>query len=267
MGKVRKTLFAAAITLITIFLFSGHAFSLTGEEVAMEVEKARRGFLDSKSKLVMTLINASGAKSLREMSNKMLEKPKDSKTEGDKSIIVFLSPADVKGTGLLTYERLDREDDQWLYLPALRRTKRIASKNKSGSFMGSEFAYEDISAQSLEKYTYSDAVHEETLNGIVCYKYERYPKSKYSGYTKQVVWADKKNFITIKTDYFDRKRELLKTAIFSDYEKKKGVWRIGKIHMKNHQNKKETILEWLEDEIQTGLKERDFTKRMLSRQR
>jgi hypothetical protein len=267
MRKAKNGITATVIAFFTMVLFSSHALGLTGEEVAMEVEKARRGFSDSKSRLVMTLINASGAKSLRKMSNKMLEKPKDSKTEGDKSIIVFLSPADVKGTGLLTYERLDREDDQWLYLPALRRTKRIASKNKSGSFMGSEFAYEDISAQSLEKYTYSNAVNEETLNGIACYKYERYPKSKYSGYTKQVVWADKKTFITIKTDYYDRKRELLKTAIFSDYKKTKGVWRIGKIHMKNHQNKKETILEWLEDKIQTGLKERDFTKRMLSRQR
>lgn len=261
-----KTLFAAAIAFLSIVLLSTHAFSLTGKEVAMEVEKARRGFVDSKSSLVMTLINASGTKSLRAMSNKMLEKPRDSKTDGDKSIIVFLSPPDVKGTGLLTYERLDREDDQWLYLPALRRIKRIASKNKSGSFMGSEFAYEDISAQSLEKYTYSDAVNEETVNGIACYKYERYPKSKYSGYTKQIVWADKRNFITLKTDYYDRKRDLLKTAIFSDYKKIKGVWRIGKIHMKNHQNKKETILEWQEDEIQTGLQERDFTKRMLSRQ-
>jgi outer membrane lipoprotein-sorting protein len=267
MRKVRYTAAATALTFFTTVFIASYAFGLTGDEVAMEVEKARRGFSDSKSKLVMTLINASGAKSLRKMSNKMLEKPKASKTEGDKSIIVFLSPADVKGTGLLTYERLDREDDQWLYLPALRRIKRIASKNKSGSFMGSEFAYEDISAQSVEKYTYSDAVNEETVNGIACYKYERYPKSKYSGYTKQVVWADKETFITIKTDYYDRKRELLKTAIFSDYEKTKGVWRIGKIHMKNHQNKKETILAWQEDHIQTGLKERDFTKRMLSRQR
>jgi len=266
MGNATKTSLATAIALLSVVLLSARAFSLTGEEVAVEVEKARRGFSDSKSRLVMTLINASGDKSLREMNNKMLEKPKGSKTEGDKSIIVFLSPADVKGTGLLTYERLDRDDDQWLYLPALRRIKRIASKNKSGSFMGSEFAYEDISAQSLEKYTYSNAVNEETLNGIACYKYERYPKSKYSGYTKQVVWADKKNFITMKTDYYDRKQELLKTAIFSDYKKMKGVWRIGKIHMKNHQNKKETILEWQEDEIQTGLQERDFTKRMLSRQ-
>ena len=133
--------------------------------------------------------------------------------------------------------------------------------------MGSEFAYEDVTAQSLEKYTYSDAVTQETVNGIACYKYERYPKSKYSGYTKQIVWADREKYITIKTDYYDRKRELLKTATYSGYEKRKGVWRIGKIHMKNHQNKKETILEWQEDEIQTGLKERDFTKRMLSRQR
>ena len=150
MRKAGNVWFAAVITLLTMVVVSSDAFGLTGEEVAMEVEKARRGFSDSKSKLVMTLINASGAKSLRKMSNKILEKPKDSKTEGDKSIIVFLSPADVKGTGLLTYERLDREDDQWLYLPALRRIKRIASKNKSGSFMGSEFAYEDISPNPLK---------------------------------------------------------------------------------------------------------------------
>jgi hypothetical protein len=217
MRKAGNVWFAAVVTFFTIILFSAHSFGLTGEEVAMEVEKARRGFLDSKSKLVMTLINASGAKSLREMSNKMLEKPKASKTEGDKSIIVFLSPADVKGTGLLTYERLDREDDQWLYLPALRRIKRIASKNKSGSFMGSEFAYEDVTAQSVEKYTYSDAVIEETINGIPCYRYERYPKSKYSGYTKQVVWQTEKNIspsrqiITTENENFKRQQCTLST--------------------------------------------------------
>jgi hypothetical protein len=88
MRKARNVWFAAVITLLTMGLVSTDAFGLTGDEVAMEVEKARRGFSDSKSRLVMTLINASGAKSLREMSNKMLEKPKGSKTEGDKSIIL-----------------------------------------------------------------------------------------------------------------------------------------------------------------------------------
>ena len=132
--------------------------------------------------------------------------------------------------------------------------------------MGSEFAYEDISSQSVEKYTYSKAVGEEIVNGIPCYRYERYPKSKYSGYTKQIVWADKSNFNTIRTDYFDRKKELLKTAVFSNYKKIKGIWRVGKIHMKNLQNKKETILVWEADDIQGGLKKRDFKKRMLSRQ-
>ncbi|MBW1771832.1 MAG: outer membrane lipoprotein-sorting protein [Deltaproteobacteria bacterium] len=263
----RKSLFLiiAAASLL-LFTTPSHSFSMTGDEVAMAVEKARRGFKDSESKLVMTLINASGAKSLREMASKMLEKPEGSQTDGDMSIITFLSPADIKGTGLLTHEKLDREDDQWLYLPALRRVKRIASKNKSGSFMGSEFAYEDISSQSVEKYTYSKAAGEETVNGIPCYRYERYPKSKYSGYTKQIVWANKKNFTTIKTDYFDRKKELLKTAVFSDYKKIKGIWRVGKIYMKNLQNKKETILVWEADDIQGGLKKRDFKKRMLSRQ-
>jgi outer membrane lipoprotein-sorting protein len=265
MGK-RKTLLIMTTFLSLLAGIGPPSFALSGEEVAMKVERARRGFKDSRSMLLMTLINASGAASWRKMSSRMLEKPGDSKTEGDKSIIVFLSPADVKGTGLLTHEKLDREDDQWLYLPALRRIKRIASKNKSGAFMGSEFAYEDISSQSVEKYRYGPGVEEEVIADIPCFKFERYPKSKYSGYTKQIVWADKENFTTIKVEYYDRKRERLKTAIFSDYKETKGVWRVQKIHMKNHQNRKETILSWEEDKVQTGLKERDFTKRMLSRQ-
>lgn len=265
MKKANIVFFVALLVSIQLFASTGYVFALTGYEVAQRVEKAGEGFEDSISSLTMTLINSNGGKSIRKMTMKILEGSAGSKSEGDRSIITFLSPADIKGTGLLTYENLDRDDDQWLYLPALKRIKRIASKNKSGSFMGSEFSYEDISSQALEKYTYGKAVTRDMVDGVSCYKFERYPKDKDSGYTRQIVWVHDTEYTVQKTEYYDRKKELLKTASFSGYRKIKGVWRTGRIHMMNHQNRKETILEWTVEELKTGLKKRDFTKRMLTR--
>lgn len=249
---------------ILFSLIATSLFATSSYDVALKAESARSGFLDAKSKQKMVLINASGKESIREMESKNLEKPLGSKTEGDKSLIEFLSPADVAGTKLLTYENFDRDDDQWLYLPALKRVKRIASKNKSGSFMGSEFSYEDISSWSIEKYNYKGEATEEKFNEIECYKYERIPKDKYSGYTKQLVWVNKENFTVVKIEYFDRKSELLKVAMFEN-QKIKGVWRTKKIQMKNLQSRKETILTWENDEIKLGLKEKEFSKRVLKR--
>ena len=184
---------------------------------------------------------------------------------GDKSLMEFLSPADVKGTKFLNYEHLDKEDDQWLYLPALKRVKRIASKNRSGSFMGSEFSYEDLGSFNIEKYRYSGEAEEVTVGGVKLYKTERVPVSKNSGYTKQVSWMDAENFLTRKVEYYDRKHELLKTATFQDYKKIGGVWRIGKIVMENHQNDKQTILIWKKERVKTGLGAKDFRKRVLKK--
>jgi hypothetical protein len=177
----------------------------------------------------------------------------------------FLTPADVKGTKFLSYEHADKDDDQWLYLPALKRVKRIASKNKSGSFMGSEFSYEDLTAFNIDKYNYSGDAEEVTVDGNKMFKSERIPNSKNSGYTKQVSWTTVDTFLTMKVEYYDRKKELLKTAIFEDYKKIGGVWRIGKITMINHQNDKKTTLVWKDETIKNGLKDRDFHKRVLKK--
>ncbi|HHH19726.1 MAG TPA: outer membrane lipoprotein-sorting protein [Campylobacterales bacterium] len=184
-------------------------------------------------------------------------------TNGDKSIATFLSPADVKGTKTLTHEHIDRDDDQWLYLPALKRVKRIASRNKSGSFMGSEFSYEDIGNQNYQKFSYTGEAQEVDLNGVKCYKGARIPNDKNSGYTQQISWVDTTNFLIQKVEYYDRKKELLKTALFSDYRQIDGVWRVGKIEMTNHQNDKSTILIWKEDKIKMGLTDKEFNKRVL----
>ncbi len=246
--------------MILISMLSVSLMALSSIEIAKKSDKATDGFESSISKTQMTLINARGQKSVRDMIMKTLEGE-----DGDKTISVFLSPADVKGTKVLGWEHLDRDDDQWLYLPALKRVKRIASRNKSGSFMGSEFSYEDIGNQNYKKYKYDDKIEVVKLDGLECYKGIRVPKDRYSGYTKQITWVDTKDFLVRKIEYYDRKKELLKTAIFSKYKKIDGVWRMGKIEMTNHQSDKSTTLVWIEDKIKTSLTKRDFDKRVLKK--
>jgi hypothetical protein len=247
--------------LFLSFIFlSTSIFAMTSYDVAKKSEDVMSGFKDSISKMQMTLVDANGAKKVRTMKMKVLE----GKDE-DKSLMEFLTPADVKGTKFLNYEHVTKDDDQWLYLPALKRVKRIASRNKSGSFMGSEFSYEDLSAFNVKKYKYSGEAKKAKLNGEEVYVIESIPVSKYSGYTKLITYVDTKTFLAKKIEYFDRKNELLKTATFEKYKKFGNVYRIAKIVMKNTQNDKTTILVWSDEKIKNGLKSKDFHKRYLKR--
>jgi len=248
------------LKVLIISLLSISVWGLTNQEVALKCQDAMNGFKDSSSEMTMTLINANHQKRQRKM--KMIILEKDS---GNKSLMTFLSPADVKGTKFLNYEHINKDDDQWLYLPALKRTKRIASKNKSGSFMGSEFSYEDLSSFNVKKYIFKGDAKEESLNGENVYVGERKPVSKSSGYTKQISWVDTKEFLIKKVEYYDRKHELLKTALFEDYQKISGVWRVGKMTMTNHQNDKKTTLVWKNETLKNGLKEKNFHKRVLKK--
>ena len=248
------------VKFFMLMLLAVNGWALSNHEVAKKNDEVMSGYGDAVASMEMTLINAGGQKRQREMTMKVLEGEK-----GDKSLMEFLSPADVKGTKFLNYEHVDKDDDQWLYLPALKRVKRIASKNRSGAFMGSEFSYEDLGAFNIEKYRYEGEAQEVTVDGVKMYRSERVPVSEESGYTKQVSWTDAQTFLVQKVEYYDRKRELLKTATFGDYKKIGGVWRIGSIVMKNHQNDKETVLIWKEEKVRTGLDDKDFHKRVLKR--
>lgn len=247
--------------VLSTLLTTASLLAFSNFEIAQKNDAVMSGFEDSKSKMTMKLINAKGQTRIRQMQSKSLEL-----NGGDKSLMEFLSPADVKGTKFLNYEHAKRDDDQWLYLPALKRVKRISSKNKSGAFMGSEFSYEDVSSFNIEKYDYkNEEVKEDKLKGIDIYIVERYPNYKYSGYTKQVSYIDTKTFLTLQVDYYDRKKSLLKSAYFSEYKFIKGVYRNGKIHMKNFSNSKESILVWEEETIKNGLSNKDFHKRVLKK--
>ena len=244
--------------VLTTILTATSLLAIDNLEIAKRADIVTDGFGSSIAQTDMTLINATGQRSVRKLEMKTLEGE-----NGDKTISTFLSPADVKGTKTLTHEHAERDDDQWLYLPALKRVKRIASRNKSGSFMGSEFSYEDIGNQNYQKFIYEGEAEEVQLDGIKCYKGARVPKDKNSGYTKQIAWTDMESLLIHQIEYYDRKRELLKTAKFSEYKKIDGIWRMGRIDMTNHQNDKSTILIWKKDKIKVGLTAKEFNKRVL----
>jgi outer membrane lipoprotein-sorting protein len=246
--------------ILVCLLLIQSLFAITNEELAKQSDATTDGFVSSSSNMTMTLINAHNQKTIRDMKSITLEG-----RNGDKSLMEFLSPADVKGTKMLTHEYINKDDNQWMYLPALKRIKRIASRNKSGSFMGSEFSYEDTGNAKWEEFTYVDGLEEVTIDGVVCLKGVRVPKDKYSGYTKQITWIEKERKLVKRVDYYDRKKELLKTAIFSKWKKIDGVYVMGQIHMTNHQNGKQTILEWSDQKIKVGLRKKDFSKRVLKR--
>jgi len=255
--------FTIGIVLAAIASPPSLAVDNRGLELATEVDIRDHGFQDNTAKMKMILRNRSGSVSVRNMRIKSLEVEGD----GDKSLSIFDEPADVKGTASLTWSHATVSDDQWLYLPALKRVKRISSKNKSGPFMGSEFAFEDIGSQEVDKYTYS-YVGEDSLDGIATHIIERYPVDKYSGYRKQIVWIEQERYIALKIEYYDRKGSLLKTMTASDFEQYlEKHWRAAKMEMVNHQSGKSTTLEFTDFQFKTGLKDKDFQKTTLGRLR
>lgn len=254
------------LTLLSLGLCAGalaQSAEEKGLEIATEADRRDNGFHDFKATMTMLLRNRKGEESLRDMRSMTLEVEGD----GDKSLIIFDRPRDVKGTALLSFTHKTRADDQWLYLPALKRVKRISSKNKSGPFMGSEFAYEDISSQEIEKYSYR-YVRDEELDGQSMFVVERDPVDENSGYTRQLVWIDKQAYRPFKVDYYDRKNQLLKTLRYSGYKQYLNkYWRADEMFMTNHQTGKSTRLTWLDYQFQVGLDDKDFTKNALKRAR
>ncbi len=257
-----------ALMLSLLLLLPLVANAETAEEKGLAIAKAAdeydKGFGDFTADLEMILKNRKGQESVRKIRTRTLEV----KGDGDKSMSIFDEPADIKGTAMLTFSHGLKPDDQWLYLPALKRVKRIASRNKSGPFMGSEFAFEDLGSQEVEKYTYKFLREEPCADGWECYVIERKPAYKYSGYSKQIVWLDKEAYRVVKVEFYDRKGELLKTLTASGYQKYLDhYWRPDEMFMQNHQTGKSTRLIWKNYKFRTGLDEKDFNKNVLKRLR
>ena len=249
------------ILLILPFSLLAQTAEQRGLEIAVEADRRDSGFHDSSASLQMVLRNKQGQESIREIRVRTLEQQDD----GDKSLTIFDEPADVKGTNFLSFTHKSGPDDQWLYLPALKRVKRISSRNKSGPFMGSEFAYEDLSSQEVEKFTYK-YLRDESYEGMDCFVIERDPVDKYSGYTREIVWIDKQEYRPHRIEFYDRKNALLKTLTYQDYHQYLDkYWRAHDMFMENHQTGKSTRLIWSDYQFQSGQTDRDFDRNSLKR--
>ncbi|HHX8565855.1 outer membrane lipoprotein-sorting protein [Vibrio sp. RM-44-3] len=257
---------ALKVSALSVSLFMSHAVladEAKGLEIAQERNARDEGWGDSVATMKMILRNAQGESSTRLMRLQSLEVEDD----GDKGLTIFDEPRDVKGTAFLNHSHTVGADDQWLYLPALKRVKRISSRNKSGPFMGSEFAYEDLSSFEIEKYRFN-YLKDDTINGQDVFVIEQIPTDKSSGYTKQTVWLDKAHYRPLKVEFYDRKGSLLKTLSFSDYKQYLNqYWRAHTMAMTNHQTGKSTELTTSEMRFNTGLEDNDFHKNVLKRVR
>lgn len=236
-----------------------------GLAIAQENDKRDQGWGDARADMKMILTNASGETSERALRFMMLENTDSA--DGDWSLMTFDRPRDIEGTALLTYSHIKDTDDQWLYLPAIKRVKRISSTNKSGPFVGSEFAFEDFSTQQIGKFSYK-WLKDEPCSDRTCHVVERVPLYEDSGYTRETAWIDTTDYQYRKIDYYDRKDALLKTLTYGNYtlyEDK--FWRPLELDMDNHETGKKTRLLWQGYKFHTGLTKDDFTTASLERAR
>jgi hypothetical protein len=208
-----------------------------GYELAAEVDRANAGFVSEVSLIELDLMDASGNKVTRALEVRTLE----GKDDGDRSVVRFTAPLDVKGTKLLTWAHAQSDDDQWLFLPAIKRVKRISGSNKAGAFMGSEFSYEDLVSPELEKFSYR-FVEETNYQGTPCWVYERSPRDPESGYKRQVLWVAKQLMQPVKIEFYNRRDEPVKVALYGGFKKYGRYFRPGVVQMTNLQTRKRSVL-------------------------
>lgn len=205
----------------------------TGDAIMREADRVNQDFIGERVAFTMVLINAQGDRTERRFTLEM----KENKQDGNQSRIEFESPENVRGTILLTHAHKSADDDQWLYLPSAKRSRRIAAANKSGAFMGSEFTYEDLTPFVLAKYSYT-RLPDDTADGKACFKIERKALAAGSGYSREVVWLSKETLMPVSVEYYDRKNDLLKVASYRDDRLFGKHHRHDLLRMENRQTKR-----------------------------
>ena len=260
-GTVHSIPFICLLFVLFPCSLHAEASDSKGYDIAVKACKQTKGFGDFSADLNMILKNTQGEISRRKIQVRAFEVIND----GEKIISIFIEPKDVYGTTLLSFTHKKIPDDRWLYIPALKRVKRIANKSQSGPFMGSEFAYEDLSSPELEKYTYK-FLRDEKFDKLDCAVIERIPIDPDSGYSKQNIWYDKSEFLTRKIEYFDRASRLVKIFTPKDYQKHIGFfWSANDFYMENIQTGKSTRILWDNFKFKNGVTEKDFDLSALKR--
>jgi len=269
MNRTKKTLLMGAALLAAVIMAASPAQAKdpTAEEI---VEKAWwTAKLDCSEMIsTLTIINARGKQRVRKIASisKLYD---DGKTE--KRLIRFLAPADVKGTGLLTFDYEKKDDDIWFFLPALRKTRRIVSSEKSKNFMGSEFTYADITPPSVEDFN-QKLIKSDKAGEVDCWVIESKPKNNKiadeNGYSRRVAWFGKKDFVIRKAISYDLKGKLHKELIaegIKEIDPKKHRFRPMKMKMVNKQNNRKSLMTVNKLKLRTEIPDKYFTTRFLER--
>ena len=247
--------------LVAMFLFASinSTAQLTGKQIVDKSYNIATGD-DQTSILTMTLINKNGKKRVR----KIKQFTKDFGNV-EKKIMFFQSPADVKNTSFMnwSYDN-DKSDDQWIYLPALKKTKRLSSDSKSDYFMGSDFTYDDLGDRKLDADKHK-LLREETVDGFKCYVVESVSKDEDYMYSKTITWINKANFVGVKKEFYDEDADLLKILSIKSTKKISGFWVITQSEMKNVQKNHKTNISLSNIVINSGVSDSKFTERMMTR--
>lgn len=251
---------ALALLLGSCLPFSGaHAQDVSGRDIMVRVDERPDGD-DRTSELSMTLVNRRGRERIRRVVSWRKDYGKDSR-----KLMRFKKPADVAGTAFLSwdYDDPDKDDDRWLYMPALRNTRRISGEATNDYFMGTDFTYDDMGDRNVDEDTHT-LLREEVLNGRSCWVVASVPVDPTDMYTKKMAWIDKEKDLPVKTDYYDKDGHL-KTYTVDTVENIGGYWTVTAMHMENHVEHHKTLMTFREVRYDTGLKDSQFKVNALSR--
>ncbi len=230
-------LILAALILALGFSTTARADDQKARDLMDRVDKRDDGD-NQTTDMEMILIDKRGQKRVRKLKNFQKDKGEDTYR-----LMFFLHPADVKDTGFLTYDydEPEKDDDQWLYLPALNKTKRIASSDKSGSFMGSDLNYSDMTSRDLVDYDFFWK-KEVTVDGNKCRVIETVPRSETvideTGYEKSLLIVRPDIDMVVRAVHWESNGHTLKYIDVRTIEKIDGIWVATETHVARKRNKK-----------------------------
>ncbi len=262
-SKACATVFIIMALLLALTLTSTSE-ELSGRQIIEQEEKQNKG-KDEFNEMSMKLVNDRG----QERKRKVEYYRQTDADDNDKILMRFLEPADVKGVGLLTIEHSDRDDDQWLYLPALKKVRRISSADQTDNFMGTDFTYEDIRSEKYDEHEYK-LVRSEVIDEKECYLIEALPatekQKKESGYSRREIWVRKDILLTVQIKFYDRKGELIKVETRKNIiEAAPNIYRPNFMEMKNLKTGHTTQLTFDRRRLNQGIPDRIFSERELKK--
>ncbi|NQT96815.1 MAG: outer membrane lipoprotein-sorting protein [Candidatus Marinimicrobia bacterium] len=247
-------------SLVILLVGTTFAQDITGLDIIQKVYNRPTGD-DMKGDLTMIIENARGNQRVREIKQYV-------KNFGDleKKIMFFNAPADVRNTSFMnwSYTEENRGDDQWIYLPALKKVKRISSDSKSDYFMGSDFTYDDLGDRQPLEDTHT-LLREETVKGQETYVVESIPKDEEYMYSRTVTWVVKDSWIGLKKEFYDEDEDLLKILTVNEQLESDGVIILTNVKMTNVQSGQSTVMSFSNVEVNTGLADNTFTERIMRR--